>query len=84
MQLSILKTGAVLVVSVAAFSAASAQSEMQVRAGSTASATERVVKVPVHQSSIAMLPSPAPGTWPILISGFGMMAFATRRRVFAT
>lgn len=82
-----LKAGAVLTLTVAAFSAASAQgavsSQVQNLGSGASQATDRVAPISYNQSSIVMLPSPTPGTWPILLSGIGMMGFAARRRAFA-
>jgi hypothetical protein len=83
MLMHFLKAGAVLTLVVAATSAAAAPSQVQNPAGSATQATDRVVPITNNQSSIVMLPSPAPGTWPILLSGVGMMGFAARRRAFA-
>ncbi len=83
-----LKAGAVLTLAVAAFSAASASSaapsQVQNPAGSTSKATAEVAVMTNNQSSIVMLPSPAPGTWPLLLSGIGMMGYGARRRAMLT
>lgn len=88
MLIQSLKAGAVLTLTMAAFSAASAQGVTSGQAQNPASgatqATPRVAQVTNNQSSIVMLPSPAPGTWPILLTGAGMMGFAARRRAFST
>jgi len=83
MLIQSLKAGAVLTLTMAAFSAAATPSQVQNPADGKTQATARVAPVTNHQSSIVMLPSPAPGTWPILLSGVGMMGFAARRRAFA-
>ncbi|MBS3961925.1 MAG: hypothetical protein KGZ61_08865 [Sandarakinorhabdus sp.] len=87
MLIQSLKAGAVLTLTMAAFSVASAQGvtpgQAQNPASDATQATARVAQATNNQSSIFMLPSPAPGTWPILLTGAGMMGFAARRRTFS-
>jgi hypothetical protein len=80
MLIQLLKAGAALTV-VMAVPAMAAPSQAQVLAGGTNQATARVAIVDKNiTSGMITPPLPASGTWPILISGIGMIGFATRRR----
>jgi hypothetical protein len=81
MLIQLLKAGAALTIATVALPATAASSLAQDQADARIStATDRVATVVPTKSGLITPPLPAPGTWPILMSGVGMLGYAARRR----
>ncbi len=83
MLIQLLKAGAALVLTTASFAAVAAPSQVQNPAGSAQQASARVAVVDQNRQTGMIMPLPAMATWPILVSGIGMIGYANRRRTIA-